>query len=262
MQPILLSSSENSLEIVGVPGLPPENLIMPLLPDIFSLRSQQGCTTLESCLPLGPLEREILEIRSTPSWPEMAYGALRYWHAALHAVEGRVVLDAALVEKDGLGLLIIGSGKSFFATRCADMASIISDDTVIIEKSFDKSQLVATGWCRPVIRSRAGCVGRPSAQGMSTAIVSAVAFVDGAYTSPSIGAVSDVDARARLLQASIGKVLNSRSKPPSFKETYIGSTSAAKLVADRVTGWCLPSYQAVGAVSLKEFWEGALNCVM
>ncbi|MBM7510226.1 hypothetical protein JOE61_004040 [Nocardioides salarius] len=260
MPSILLSATSNLIEVIGVSEAPPPELLMPLFPDLTDIRFRGDKATLEGRWTFGRSEVRAINVRAIPTWSELTYGALRFWHGESHAIQGRVVVDAAMLVSDGLGLLVIGSGKSHFAARCAKVASVITDDTVVVDPAMNKPWLVGTGWRRRHIRSRTGQSLLLPPEGPADAQISAIAFVEGSYGRPSIQDVSEVDARSWLLQASLAKVLNTRSKPPSFCQAFIGSSAAAQLVADQVSDWRLPSFRALGNVEAAVFWEAAIQC--
>lgn len=255
-----LTTEGTSIQVEGVADVPSSDLILPLLPDVSHIANDAKRTLLGSRWDFGCRRCVEVPLRATPTWPEVLYGALRYWHAASHALSGRVVLDAALLVQGGCGLLVAGSGKSHFAAACAQIASVVSDDTVIVEHVGDGIGLVGTGWCRRTIHSRTGLLFDPPTWGASSAAISAVAFVDGAYGQPQLDSVSSSDARSWILQASVGKILNTRSRPTSFAEAFIGSPQAAREVADRVEAWRLPAIQALGSVDPHKFWARVLQC--
>lgn len=255
-----LSARGTSMEVDGAADTPSTDLILPLMPDITRIASSGGTVVLDSRWDFGRHRSAVLPLRVTPTWPEVLYGALRYWHGTAHALNGRVVVDAALLVHDGRGLLVAGSGKSHIAVACAQLATVVSDDTVIVEHAAEGGGLIGTGWCRPTINSRTGLSFDPPQGGVRSARISAVVFVDGAYGPPQLGPVSEPDARSWLLQASIGKVLNTRSRPTSFAEAFIGSPQAAREVADRVENWTLPAIRALGSVDPHELWARVYQC--
>ncbi|WP_175611256.1 hypothetical protein [Mycobacterium sp. SP-6446] len=253
-----LSAEGTSIEVEGVVNTPSSDLILPLLPDVTRITNNGQKTLLDSRWGFGRTRSAALPLRATPTWHEVLYGALRYWHGAAHALNGRVVLDAALLVQGGCGLIVAGSGKSHFAAACAQIATVVSDDTVIVEHRGNG--LVGTGWCRRAIRSRTGLSFDSPKWGVSSAPISAIAFVDGAYGPPQLDSVSETDAHSWLLQASIQKILNTRSRPASFAQAFIGSPQAARAVADRVEGWRIPAIRALGSVDPRDFWARVYQC--
>jgi hypothetical protein len=229
----------------------PLELVRHLMPDIHAVTLETAETVLlHGNWSFAPGQRWRLELTDDCSWPELIYGALRFIHGQIHCLDDRLVLDAACVTFSGHGLLLVGSGKSHWAANLGNFgAEVVSDDTTILTFGFGET----LAWGRPssVISSRTGAVFvAPQPTSLRNTKVTRIVHVEGGYRLGVIQEPNQTDSFSWLLQAGMGRILNTRAWPTGLADMYVGDFVGAHKAASLVQGMStIPMLSAVGDVA-------------
>lgn len=256
---VRVSADRRGFHVSGTEDPPPSGLASKLFPDLTSQGSAIPNRFTFGCVwGFTPCPSEEFRLEPGWTWEEFLYGALRFWHAEAHCRSGRVVVDAACVADVDVGVLVVGSGKSFWAAEFAAVASVVSEDTVILTRQG----AAVTAWGRRPdrISSRAGTILEIGNAGeFAGARITHVVHVEGSYGGGCVQWAPPSDKQSWLLQSAVGRILNTRSKPASLVRYYSGSLRSAAVIATAMTTWDVPCLHVVGPFDPAFVWDYLLQ---
>ncbi len=246
-------ATDGLVRVFPTTSAPDLSMATHVFPDVERITHQGSVSSFPLALRFSSdYERhiEVLEV----SWLDLIYGFVRFAHGAVHALSGRLVLDAALLAHTDGGILVVGNGKSRWAAEWATSGrTVIADDTVIVELGAGGVPL-GMGNPSPIAQSRVGVSAPLDSIGLSVLPVTRLLLVDGTYGQPALLPKPDpVHAWSSILKASLGRCLNTRAFPATFSSFYPGDREAAMIAAQSARGLLgLPCSHALGQISVQQ----------